>query len=282
MLYTVNRVIGKDMFCLPFCPLRVRKRKPMSLSSPQKFCLGFCALVLFAVGVAFGFSLLPEYSLGKESPRDRYLRAVYILQQMEPLAAREPEDIPRKAKVSDTAESLLHHPDKILVLGYLADELGKTGKGNPRALYYEACARMALGERRQAADLLTRYVIEAPFNPDHYALLCENLYKLGDDMSLLLICREWQERDPACREERGRYSWSALYNMGRFGQALGLLRQEMSCLDWEGQVFEAKTVQALEGEAPAQSVLEQAARLNPGNAGKMLRLWNILKPKTRV
>jgi tetratricopeptide (TPR) repeat protein len=246
-----------------------------------KLCFLLCALAL-AVGATLWLWLSPSAPSDEDRDRDRYFLAVYVLQQLDEPARRVQENIPARVRRFDATESLLHHPDKIFVLEYLADELAKTGKGEAKALYFEACARLALGERRRVADLLTRYVIQTEYNRLCYALLCETLHSLGDDLSLLLICREWRERDPERCPERCRYTWTALYNLARYDQALAFLRDEAACLGWEAQVFEAKTVLALQGESSARLILERALERDPAGAARIERLWNSIKEKYRV
>lgn len=49
----------------------------------------------------------------------------------------------------------------------------------PCLLLFAAYARLALGQQEEAARLLNTYVAEAPYNPNHYALLCEALSNAG-------------------------------------------------------------------------------------------------------
>ena len=267
-----------SFFTISACDIGFR----MSLSPAKKCSLYALVFASLSLIIAGGLYLLMEYSGGGAVPQEQYYRAVYVLQSFGGPACLEAEQIPRRVIASDDTESLLHHPDKILVLRHIADELAKTGREQPKAAYYEACARLALGDKESAADLLTRYVIDAKYNAGYYAMLCRNLYELGDYTSLLMMCQEWQERDAACREERIRFAWSALYNLGRYQQALRHMRDEGGCLGWEAGVYVAKTALALKGEAEAELMLEHALDRYAGNTMQILRLWNILKAKNRV
>ena len=216
------------------------------------------------------------------NPQERYYRAVYLLQSFGGPAVLEQENIPRRIAYTDTTEDLLHHPDRILVLRHIADELSQLHADAPKAAFFEACARLALGERRAAVNLLTRYVIDNEYDANHYAILCDALYGLEDYPSLLLICREWQERDPSCREDRLRHGWAALHNLGRYPQAVRYMQTTGACLGWRAAVYEAKSTLSHEGEARALPVLEQATQRYQDNAPQILRLWDIIKGKNRV
>ena len=201
---------------------------------------------------------------------------------MDANAQMENEDIPVRVIHSDDTENLLLHPDKILVLQHLADELAAVRKKKAKAVFYEACSRLALGERDTAVKLLSAYVIENEYNASHYAMLCRALYDLGDYKSLLLMCREWQERDPACREERIRYAWAAQYNLGRYADARRVVGEEGRCLEWRAVAYDAKAALAGQGEAEAKRILDQGIAMHPDRSMQILRLWSILKPLLRV
>ena len=251
--------------------------------SSKKSISVFLLLFLCLAGLtAVGLYLLMEYSAGGMVPEERYYRAVYVLQKMDANARMENEDIPVRVTSSDDTENLLLHPDKILVLQHLADELAAVRKKKAKAVFYEACSRLALGERGIAVKLLSDYVIENEYNASHYAMLCRALYDLEDYKSLLLMCREWQERDPACREDRTRYVWAAQYNLGRYADARRVAGEESQCLDWRTVAYDAKAVLAEQGEAKAKIILEQGLAKHPDRSMQILRLWNILKPLLRV
>lgn len=281
-----KRIVPCDVFCqrntsrrtsnvtfyLYFPP--VPSKKQISLFS--LLFLGLAGLT------AVGLCLLMEYSAGGRIPGEEYYRAVYVLQKLEPDSRAEEEEIPGRVPYADDTESLLHHPDKILVLRHLADELAAARRERPKARFYEACARLALGERKAAVRLLNAYVIDAEYRASHYALLCRTLREIEDDKSLLLICREWQERDPSCREDRLRHTWAAQYNLGRYAEAGQLLRGEGACLGWRGIAYEAKTALAQKGDAEADKALEAGIAAHPESRMQILRLWSILKPLRRV
>lgn len=215
-------------------------------------------------------------------PQERYYRAVYLLQSFGGPATLEQENIPRRIAYTDATESLLHHPDRILVLRHIADELSQLHADAPKAAFFEACARLALGEKKAAVALLTRYVIDNEYNANHYAILCDTLYGLEDYPSLFLICREWQERDPSCRADRLKHGWAALHNLGRYPQARRYMQTTGACLGWRAAVYEAKSALSLEGNSEALLVLEQAMKRYQDNAPQILRLWDIVKGKNRV
>jgi tetratricopeptide (TPR) repeat protein len=242
-------------------------------------CLGFfCALLLLAAGALYRARSRGE-SAGAD---DRYYRAVYVLQRIGGPAAAETEAIPRHVALADETESLLHHSDKILVLRRIADTLAETGQSRPKAPLFEAHARLALGERRRAANLLLRYVAENGYVPGHYSLLCESLYALSDFLSLLLICREWEERDPGCREDRSRYLWAALYTLGRYADAEASMQKEEACLGWRAGVYAAKAALAAGNPGKAEKHLEQSLERFPDRNLSIRRLWEQMKDKERI
>lgn len=243
------------------------------------YCLLFFALACLTAG---GLCLLTRYSSGGKIPGERYYRAVHVLQKIDANARTVEESIPVRVTYHDDTEALLHHPDKILILHHLADELAAMRRERPKARFYEACARLALGERKKAVTLLSGYVIENDYKASHYDMLCEALYELEDYRSLLLICLEWQERDPACQENRLRFTWAAQFNLGRYAAARRVMQGEGPCLGWRAAVFDAKTALAENGEAEAKLLLEQALARFPDYQMQIMRLWNILKPLGKV
>ena len=260
---------------------------PASTKKLWIFALFFiCIAGLTAGGLFFYMEKHPQWGTSgansRQSPEERYYQAVYLLRSFGGHASMEKETIPRRIPYLDTSEALLHHPDRILVLHRLADDLATLRQQNPKAVFYEACARLALGQRKAAADLLARYVIDNDYNENHYSLLSGTLYELGDYPSLLLICREWQERDPDCREERLRLAWAALHNLGRYDRAQNYMRADGACLGWRAAVYEAKPALSMEGTFAAEIVLERALKKYPENAPQIRRLWDILKEKNRV
>ncbi|MDR2077157.1 MAG: hypothetical protein LBP61_09575 [Desulfovibrio sp.] len=176
-----------------------------------------------------------------DSPEDRFLRAVYLLQRLGGPATEETLPIPRRIRISDAAESLAHHPDTIFVLRTLANDLTALAtEGMEQAVLFEAYARIALGETRAAGDLLTRYVAEQPYEERHYARLCSLLEETGNYQDLLLISLEWRDRDPVCRENRLIFTWLALCRTGRFPEAVRILKREGACLDWRRYLYAAR------------------------------------------
>lgn len=243
------------------------------------YFLAFVCLVLF---LAAAVHYVASWSTSGAVPHERYYRAVFVLQSLGGPAAREPEDIPRRVINTDATESLLHHPDKIFVLAHVAEELAKARGDVPKAALFEACARLGLGERREAARLLADYVVESGYDAGHYALLCEVLDELGDYSSLLMISREWRGRDPSCRADRSRLTWAALHNLGRYYQASAYALSREECLGWQAGVYAAKSLLAASGESEAEPVIEAALRLHPQDADRILLLWSQIKNKERM
>ena len=251
--------------------------------STRAICRSWLIVFICAVPiVAGGLYFIVNFTAGAAIPRERYFRAVLVLQGLSEPAAAEKETIPARVPYADATESLLHHPDKIFVLGRVAEEFAHMRQEEPKAALFEAYARLGLGDRREAARLLTAYVVESDYNARHYALLCRLLHELGEYSSLLLICREWFERDPSCRGDRLRLTWTALHNMERYGQAREYMRTEGSCLGWQAQVYAAKSALALGEKHEADAVLETVLERHADDAALIHRLWNLLKDKVRV
>lgn len=240
-------------------------------------CVVFFLLIPSAAALLYWIMMpLPD----RDRPETRFLRAAHVLQRLGGPAAREPENIPPHIAYSDATESLLHHPDKIYVLRHVADDLAAVAGQVPGARLYEAYARLGLGEKRQAAALLAGHVVENPYDAAHYSLLSDTLRELGDYQSLLLICREWAERDPSCREERTRHVWSALYKLDRYEQALDYLAGEEACLGWEAGVYAAKTHHAMKDEERAEQKLRDTLKAYPSENDSIRRMWELLKDRT--
>jgi hypothetical protein len=203
---------------------------------------GFLILAGLAAGMGglFGPHLFSRGS--GESPEDRLLRAVYILQRLGGPAREEIMDIPRRIRVADATESLVHHPDTVFVLRTLAGDLaGLAAEGLDQALLFEAYARMGLGQAETAAKLLARYVADRPYEERHYARLCSLLEETGDYQTMLLISTEWRDRDPVCRENRLIFTWLALCRTGRLTEARRLLERNGACLGWRQYLYAART-----------------------------------------
>ena len=255
----------------------------MTVSSTGK---NVCFFALFALGIAavVGGSLyyLVLHTSGRHQPDDSYYRAVYVLQRLGGPAAFEQENVPARVRYLDATESLLHHPDTIQVLRRVAADLAAVGRSRPKAPLFEAHARLALGEREYAAALLTRYVVENEYKARHYALLCENLYALGDYISLLLISREWAARDSSCREDRAYYLWAALHNLGRYADAARSVQGQEDCLGWRAGVYEAKSLLAAGHINQAESLVILTVQRFPGHALQIRRLWEQLRVQDTV
>ncbi|MDL2316168.1 hypothetical protein LJC59_03705 [Desulfovibrio sp. OttesenSCG-928-A18] len=254
----------------------------MSAASQSSVRYFFAVLFLLLLVCAASLAAWRVYSgapAKKEEALDRYLRAVYVLQSLGGPAAAEREDIPARIRGSDAAESLLHHPDKIFILQHIADELAQTGDLTPRAALFEAYARLALGERQRAVALLTRYVMEDDYESSHYEILAANLYELRDYSSLYLICREWAERDAACRENRTRYTWTSLYNLKRFGQSLEYMQKQAPCLGWQARIYAAKSALASGDARSAEEMLLETLERFPADATLIQRMWEQLRDR---
>ena len=243
------------------------------------YLLGVAVLLGSATGVVLW---LMAYSPGGGVPEERYYRAVYVLQRMGGPAAEEKVDIPRRVTYADATESLLHHPDKIFVLRRMAEDLAASRGSMPQAALFEGYARLALGEREAAAELLAQYVCDSPYAFRHYDLLCNTLHALGDYSSLLLMCGEWRERDPACNAERMIYVWSALYNLERYAEAKSYMLGEGACLGWQARVYAAKAALAMGQTGEAHQFLEEARKAFPHDTLNIQRLWNGLKEKSII
>ncbi len=215
-------------------------------------------------------------------PLESYYRAVYLLQRLGGPAAEEAEAVPGRVPYLDETESLAHHPDTIQVLQRAAEELAAAEGLRPKAPLFEAYARLALGERERAAQLLTRYVAVNSYEARHYALLCETLYSLSDYSSLLLICREWAERDAACREERAYYLWAALHNRGRYADAARSAAEGRACLGWRAEVYGAKSLFEAGDAGQAEKLVSELQVRFPEEARQIARLWELLRDKSAV
>jgi len=248
-----------------------------------------CFLALFALGIAAvaaiaGVKLYTHvlHPPGRQQPEDSYYRAVYVLQRLGGPAAFEQEPVPARVPYQDATESLLHHPDTIQVLWRLAADLAAAHRDRPKAPLFEAYARLALGEREQAAALLTRYVVENEYQARHYALLCENLYALGDFISLLLISREWAGRDVSCREDQSYYLWAALHNLGRYADAVRSVQGQEDCLGWRAGVYAAKSLLEDGHGDQAESLVILTGQRFFDQVLQIRRLWEQLKAQDIV
>ncbi len=243
---------------------------------------GICAALLLlsaGVGASIFFALR---GAPPASPDLSYYRAVYVLQQMGGPAALESQEFPSRNIRGDATESLLHHPDKIFVLRSLADDLTGFADSQPKARLFEAYARMSLGEKKRAADLLARYVCDSPYQAAHYALLCELLQEQEEYASLMLICREWRERDPSCLPQRSIYTWAALYGLQRFQEAGEYMEHRADCLGWQSGVYAARAFLAQGQGEKARGRLVQTERDFPAEKPAIDRLWRFLEIQPRL
>ena len=214
------------------------------------------------------------------SPRmERYYRAVCLLQEMGGPAAAEPVAVPRKILFRDATESLRHHPDKIFVLHTIANDLHSLGTSPPEAPLFEAYARLALGERVQAANLLYAYVSVAPYQRRHYTLLTSLLHEQAEPTSLYLVCREWEKLDPVCNTERSRLTWSALYAMGRHADALATALASTECLGWRAYLYAARAALAAGDAHEAKALVRQAEEMaQPDKSPEAVQaLWDEMR-----
>jgi hypothetical protein len=213
--------------------------------------------MLLGMAVLFGRYLFSTQA--QEPPEDRFLRAVYVLQKLGGPAAAEVVDIPRRIRVHDDTESLLHHPDKVFVRHLLASELESLqAEGIGEAALFEAYVRADLGENTRARNLLIAYVAEHPYQPRHYILLCSLLEKRKEYGTLRIICAEWRAKDARCLPERVTFSWLALCHLGRFAEARDEVLRTGECLDWKRFVYAARAAHALGDEAEAALYIEKA------------------------
>lgn len=206
---------------------------------------GLCAgLLLLGMTALFGRYLFSTQT--QEPPEDRFLRAVYVLQKLGGPASAESVDIPRKIRVHDDTESLLHHSDKVFVRHLLAAELeALQDEGIEDAMLFEAYVRADLGENDRAKALLIAYVAEHPYQARQYILLCSLLERLGEYSTLRTICAEWRAKDSACLPERVTFTWLALCRLGRFAEARDMVLLRGDCLGWKRFVYAARASQAL-------------------------------------
>lgn len=250
----------------------------MTRNASQLFCkFLFVVFVLTASSAAY---LLLRPVPGGEENKIRYLRAVYVLKRLGGPAAAEPDAVPPRIMYDDDTESLLHHPDKILVLRRMAGELAACGNEYPRARLFEAYARLGMGDKQAAAALLMRYVVLNEYNAGQYALLCRTLYETEDITALLIICREWAERDPPCRDERARYLFTALYDLGRFSDAEESMREAETCLGWQAVPHAAQAALAAGDRDRAESLIEEGVSRYTTAEKPLRRLWERLKNGT--
>jgi hypothetical protein len=238
-------------------------------------------LLRTALAVLFLLLCRPPVVMGaavKLTPeKERYYRAVYVLQSFGGPAAEEQVEIPAKVRRSDEAESLRFHPDRSLVLRELAGDLDEVATDIPEARLFGAYARLSLGDRRRAADLLSRYVSDAPYAARHYEILCRTLQSLGDTTALYLICREWQERDPSCRPERLLVTWKTLLAMGRFAEARAIVTNDATCLGLDGPLYAARAAEAAGDHKGAEDLVEAACRQTPAEEARIRASWQRLR-----
>lgn len=240
----------------------------------------FLAVITF-MAIAAAYLFLHRDTTAVKS-RTSCLRAVHVLKSLGGPAATEQEAIPASVIYDDYTESLLHHTDKIMVLGLVAEDLAVCGRDYPKAALFEAYARLGLGEKETAARLLMRYVAMNPCNSEQYALLCRILYETEDATSLLLISREWAERDPGCRQERAKYIFIALFALGRFDDAEKVMREAETCMGWQAAPYAARAILAGGGERQAEILLDEGEKRYPDHADDIRRLWRRLQSRQQI
>ncbi len=209
-----------------------------------------------------------------DTPHDRYLRAIFVLQRIGCVPAEEETvRIAERIKRDDAAESLLHHPDKIFVLRSIALELADIGRDRdafPDAPLFEAYARMGLGEYAEARDLLLQHVVEHDYRSGRYGVLCRILEMLGDNETLLLIAAEWNERDPVCLPERTQYAWAARLRLKRYAEAKNLMLRNAPCMGPPAYVYAAAAARAEGSEEEARALLRAAKEKESPEAVEIL------------
>ena len=237
---------------------------------------GITAALCICLAVWFGLNRKQAHS-SLEEEHYRFLRAAYVLQHIDPNAATEKLEFPRAVARDDTVNGLLHHTDKVFVLQHLAQELEACTATSPKASLFAAYARLALGQQGEAARLLNSYVAEGPYNPNHYALLCEALSHAGEYALLYVTCLEWAERAEDCRKDRALFLWRALMHLERPDEAAENALQASPCLGNEAQVYAARALWGAGKEAQALALVEGAAKAAPAERDKINLLWNRLQ-----
>ena len=207
----------------------------------------------------------------------RFMRAVYVLQHIDANAAAEKIGIIPAITRDDATNGLLHHTDKVFVLQHLAQELEACTPAVPQAALFAAYARLALGQQVEAARLLNNYVAEAPYDPNHYALLCEALSGTGDYALLYMTCLEWAERAENCRKDRALFLWRALMHLERQEEAAEMALQASPCLGSEAQVYAARALLGAGKQPQALALIESAAKAAPAERDKIYLLWSRLQ-----
>ncbi len=203
-----------------------------------------------------------------------YYRAVYVLQQLDTPANANPIAVPAYIKRHDTTESYLHHSDKTFILRTIATDLDEVAARFPDAPLYQSYALFALGNYKATAQVLSSYVVTAPFSNQAYSTLCQSLKYTNDTTFQYLIALEWQERDPTtCLEERITCIWSALFNAGRFADAEAYMQAQHHCLGWKAQIYIAKARLAQGNIEAAEAVIAAIRQENSADATKILQVW---------
>ena len=249
---------------------------PRTASLRKRLFYCVASAMIISLSVAY-FPSAAQAASRFSAETERWYRAVYVLQCFGGPAAEEEMEIPAKIRRSDEAESLRFHPDRPLVLRTLAADLEDLAPRIPEARLFAAYARLSLGERRQAADLLSRYVSESAYSARHYEILCDTLQSLRDATGLYLICREWEERDPACRPQRLLFTWTALFSMGRFDDARKAVSRDAACLGTDGPLYAARAAEAAGDHKGAEDLVEAVCRLNPENTQTIRAAWQRLR-----
>jgi hypothetical protein len=215
---------------------------------------------------------------GLSSQMERYYRAVSVLQYMGGPAAEDPVAVPRRIASCDATESLQHHPDKIFVLRTIADDLHSLSGAVQDAPLFEAYARLSLGEREKAADLLYAYLSTVPYKERHYALLASLLCEQREYTTLYLVCREWMERAPSCLSQRAIFTWTALFALGRYADARDAMLESGGCMGWKSYLYAARAALAM-NDGPGVDALLKKAALYAADAADVQPLWESLRSR---
>ena len=248
------------------------------------------SLLCLACLVLFLFAGSPDESTAGVAPdsfdHERFFRAAFILKSLDNNARNHALVIPARTVQTDATESLLHHPDRIFVLRTLASELAAVQRTVPKALLYEAFARLALGEKPLGAELLARYVGETEYDAAQYRLLCRTLSEIRDYSTLHIICREWTARADGAglskgdAAERASLGWEAMHGLRRYAEARHYVLKETKHLGWRASVYAAQSSLAQGDEAGARQLINEAINAHKGSETEILRLWENVSSRT--
>ncbi len=239
----------------------------------------FCFLLL-AAALPCLFAMRAQAA---ESAQTRYLRAVYVLRTLAPSLSTGSLAFPRRIITDDTTNTLVQHPDKIFVLSTLArelEELTQQKKSLTDAAYYSANAYYTLGRRADAARLMSRYILTAPYRPEDHLFLVRCLYENGDYQAARTAATQWRVQNPRCDEQRLTYVWGSFRAENRTRDALDAL-EDSACAGWQPKVLAARsTLDAGDAEG-AERAVKILARRYPKNAKAIHALWEQLREAER-